>query len=89
MRISSQELYLVYEMASHRAQQDVYRKQEEKAVPTKEGNMERYVVVMLNKAFEQVEVAIVKGFDDAFKYGQFMMNVKEDEYWDFYLKVVN
>lgn len=28
--------------------------------------MERYVVVMLNKAFEQVEVAIVKGFDDAF-----------------------
>ena len=53
------------------------------------GNMERYVVVMLNKAFEQVEVAIVKGFDDAFKYGQFMMNAKEDEYRDFFLKVVN
>jgi|GEM_PF-2556312 len=52
-------------------------------------NMERYVVVMLNKAFEQVEVAIVKGFDDAFKYGQFMMNAKEDEYRDFFLKVVN
>lgn len=50
--------------------------------------MERYVVVMLNKAFEQVEVAIVKGFDDAFKYGQFMMNAKEDEYRDFFLKVV-
>ena len=53
------------------------------------GNMERYVVVMLNNAFEQVEVAIVKGFDDAFKYGQFMMNAKEDEYRDFFLKVVN
>ena len=53
------------------------------------GNMERYVVVMLNKAFKQVEVAIVKGFDDAFKYGQFMMNAKEDEYRDFFLKVVN
>ena len=52
-------------------------------------NMKRYVVVMLNKAFEQVEVAIVKGFDDAFKYGQFMMNAKEDEYRDFFLKVVN
>ena len=52
-------------------------------------NMERYVVVMLNKALEQVEVAIVKGFDDAFKYGQFMMNAKEDEYRDFFLKVVN
>jgi hypothetical protein len=52
-------------------------------------NMERYVVVMLNKAFEQVEVAIVNGFDDAFKYGQFMMNAKEDEYRDFFLKVVN
>ena len=52
-------------------------------------NMERYVVVMLNKAFEQVEVAIVKGFYDAFKYGQFMMNAKEDEYRDFFLKVVN
>lgn len=51
--------------------------------------MKRYVVVMLNKAFEQVEVAIVKGFDDAFKYGQFMMNAKEDEYRDFFLKVVN
>lgn len=50
--------------------------------------MERYVVVMLNKAFEQAEVAIVKGFDDAFKYGQFMMNAKEDEYRDFFLKVV-
>ena len=53
------------------------------------GNMERDVVVMLNKAFEQVEVAIVKGFNDAFKYGQFMMNAKEDEYRDFFLKVVN
>nr|DAH09818.1 MAG TPA: hypothetical protein [Caudoviricetes sp.] len=31
--------------------------------------MKRYVVVMLNNAFEQVEIAIVKGFDDAFKYG--------------------
>lgn len=51
--------------------------------------MKRYVVVMLNNAFEQVEVAIVKGFDDAFKYGQFMMNAKEDEYRDFFLKVVN
>lgn len=77
MRNSSQELYLVYEMASHSALQDVYSKQEEKAVPTKGDNMERYVVVMLNKAFEQVEVAIVKGFDDAFKYGQFMMNAKD------------
>lgn len=53
------------------------------------GIMKRYVVVMLNNAFEQVEVAIVKGFDDAFKYGQFMMNAKEDEYRDFFLKVVN
>jgi hypothetical protein len=53
------------------------------------GIMKRYVVVMLNNAFEQVEVAIVKGFDDAFKYGQFMMNAKEDEYRDFFLKVVS
>lgn len=60
-----------------------------KEAPTKDDNMERYVVVMLNNAFEQVEVAIVKGFDDAFKYGQFMMNAKENEYRDFFLKVVN
>ena len=51
--------------------------------------MKRYVVVMLNNAFEQVEIAIVKGFDDAFKYGQFMMNAKEDEYRDFFLKALN
>lgn len=51
--------------------------------------MEHYVVVMINNAFEQVEVAIVKGFDDAFKMGQFYMNVKENEYRDFYLKAVN
>lgn len=60
-----------------------------KAAPAKGDNMKRYVVVMLNNAFEQVEIAIVKGFDDAFKYGQFMMNAKEDEYRDFFLKVVN
>ncbi|HGB9674020.1 TPA: hypothetical protein ACIYX0_001999 [Escherichia coli] len=47
--------------------------------------MKRYVVVMLNNA----EIAIVKGFDDAFKYGQFMMNAKEDEYRDFFLKALN
>lgn len=51
--------------------------------------MKRYVVVMLNNAFEQVEVAIVKGFEDAFKYGQFMMNVKEGEYLDFFLKALD
>lgn len=51
--------------------------------------MKRYVVVMLNNAFEQVEIAIVKGFDDAFKYGQFMMNAKEDEYRGFFLKALN
>lgn len=51
--------------------------------------MKRYVVVMLNNAFEQVEIAIVKGFDDAFKYCQFMMNAKEDEYRDFFLKALN
>ncbi|HCP2531710.1 TPA: hypothetical protein OC315_001939 [Escherichia coli] len=51
--------------------------------------MKRYVVVMLNNAFEQVEVAIVKGFEDAFKYGWFMMNAKEDEYRDFFLKALN
>ncbi|MDK6214446.1 hypothetical protein QP201_07375 [Escherichia coli] len=51
--------------------------------------MSSYVVVMLNNAFEQVEVAIVKGFDDAFKYVQFMMNAKNDEYRDFFLKALN
>lgn len=51
--------------------------------------MKRYVVVMINNAFEQVEIAIVKGFDDAFKYGKFMLNAKEDEYRDFFLKALN
>ncbi|HFO7598848.1 TPA: hypothetical protein ACHK8I_000436 [Escherichia coli] len=51
--------------------------------------MKLYVVVMLNDAFEQVEIAIVKGFDDAFKYGQFMLNAKEDEYRDFFLKALD
>lgn len=51
--------------------------------------MKRYVVVMLNNAFEQVEIAIVKGFDDAFKYGQFILNAKENEYRDFFLKALN
>ena len=76
-------------MASHRTQQDVYRKQEEKQYQQRRPKMKRYVVVMLNKAFEQVEVAIVKGFEDAFKYGQFMLNAKEDEYRDFFLKALN
>lgn len=67
----------------------MYTESKKKSSTNKGANMERYVVVMLNKAFEQVEVAIVKGFDDAFKYGQFMMNAKEDEYRDFFLKVVN
>lgn len=52
-------------------------------------NDKHYAVLMLNDAFEQVEVAIVKGFDDAFKMGQFYMNVKENEYRDFYLKALN
>ncbi len=52
-------------------------------------NDKHYAVVMLNDAFEQVEVAFVKGFDDAFKMGRFYMNVKADEYRDFYLKAVN
>ena len=51
--------------------------------------MKRYVVVMLNNAFEQVEIAIVKVFDDAFKYGQFKIKAKEDEYRDFFLKALN
>ncbi|WP_257192107.1 hypothetical protein [Escherichia coli] len=51
--------------------------------------MKRYVVVMLNNAFEQVEIAIVKGFDDAFKYGQLMLNAKENEYRDFFLRALN
>nr|UVY27508.1 MAG: hypothetical protein [Bacteriophage sp.] len=76
-------------MASHSTQQDVYRKQEEKQYQRRRPKMKRYVVVMLNNAFEQVEIAIVKGFDDAFKYGQFMMNAKEDEYRDFFLKALN
>lgn len=76
-------------MASHISQQDVYRKQEEKQYQRRRPKMKRYVVVMLNNAFEQVEIAIVKGFDDAFKYGQFMMNAKEDEYRDFFLKALN
>ena len=80
-------------MASHRTQQDVYRKQEEKQYQQRRPKMKRndkhYAVVMLNDAFEQVEVAIVKGFDDAFKMGQFYMNVKGNEYRDFYLNAVN
>lgn len=67
----------------------MYIESKKKSSTNKGGNMERYVVVMLNNAFEQVEVAIVKGFDDAFKYGQFMMNAKEDEYRDFFLKALN
>ncbi|ENQ0912823.1 hypothetical protein ACENW9_000796 [Escherichia coli] len=51
--------------------------------------MERYVVVMLDNQLQQIEVAIVGGFDDAFKYGQFLLNVKENEYYDFYLKALN
>ncbi|RDP88970.1 hypothetical protein C4A44_04147 [Escherichia coli] len=35
-------------------------------------NDKHYAVVMLNDAFEQVEVAIVKGFDDAFKNGSIL-----------------
>ena len=67
----------------------MYTESKKKQYQQRRTKMKRYVVVMLNKAFEQVEVAIVKGFDDAFKYGQFMMNAKEDEYRDFFLKVVN
>lgn len=68
----------------------MYTESKKKSSTNKGGpKMKRYVVVMLNNAFEQVEVAIVKGFEDAFKYGQFMMNAKEDEYRDFFLKALN